>query len=349
MKPVVSVIIPVYNVEQYLDTCIQSIRNQSLKDIEIILVDDGSPDKCPEMCDNYARIDSRIRVVHKENAGLGYARNTGLDCACGKWVCFVDSDDCLALNALDTCVGIAEHTGVDQVRYLLKRCGEHIHGHVVETDGGNECQVLDTFPEKAMPMLAETMAVSELATNRILANASACAGLYRREAVIRSGVRFHSERELISEDYVFNIEFAAKSGAVAYTAYPFYFYRDNHMSLSKMYRADRIERSVVFSKYLKNMLSELGCPEADMIAVGNMIGNLRSHLRHIYASDFSPTEKRRLHSLAVNHPYISQIEEAGVYRRLSLLQRMAFRFRKSYVISRVLTEGRDWIRRLIHR
>ena len=92
MKPVVSVIIPVYNVEQYLDTCLQSIRNQSLRDIEIILVDDGSPDRCPEMCDNYARTDSRIRVVHKENAGLGYARNTGLDYACGQWVCFVDSD-----------------------------------------------------------------------------------------------------------------------------------------------------------------------------------------------------------------------------------------------------------------
>ena len=349
MKPVVSVIIPVYNVEQYLDTCLQSIRNQSLGDIEIILVDDGSPDRCPEMCDNYARTDSRIRVVHKENAGLGYARNTGLDYACGQWVCFVDSDDCLALNALKTCVDIAERAGVDQVRYLLKRCGEHIHGHAVETKGGNEYQVLDKFPEKAMPMLAETMAVSELATDRILANASACAGLYRRDAIIRSGVRFHSERELISEDYVFNIEFAAKSGAIAYTSYPFYFYRDNHMSLSKMYKADRIERSVVFSRFLRTRLSELGYPDAELIAVGNMIGNLRSHLRHIYASDFSQAEKRRLHSLAVNHPYISQIAEMGVYRQLSLLQRMAFRFRKSYVVSRVLNEGRDWIRRLIHR
>ena len=121
------------------------------------------------------------------------------------------------------------------------------------------------------------------------------------------------------------------------------------MSLSKMYKDDRIERSVVFSRLLRTRLSELGYPDAELIAVGNMIGNLRSHLRHIYASDFSQAEKRRLHSLAVNHPYISQIAETGEYRQLSLLQRMAFRFRKSYVVSRVLNEGRDWIRRLIHR
>ena len=349
MEPVVSVIIPVYKVEQYLDTCLQSIRNQSLDDIEIILVDDGSPDRCPEMCDMYAQTDSRIRVVHKENAGLGYARNTGLDHACGKWVCFVDSDDCLALNALEACVGIAELTGVDQVRFLLKRCGEHIHGHAVETGDKYEFQVLSVFPDKAMPMIADTMAVSELVTDRIQANASACGGLYRREAVARSGVRFHSERELISEDYVFNMEFAAKSGAIAYTAYPFYFYRDNRLSLSKMYRADRVERSAVFSKYLRTRLAELGYPDADIIAVGNMIGNLRSHLRHIYASDFSLKEKRRLQSLAVNHPYIRQIAETGEYRKLSLLQRLAFRFRESYFISRILADGRDWIRMLIHR
>ena len=93
MKPKVSIIVPVYNVEKYLDRCMESLLNQTLKDIEIILVDDGSPDNCPQICDEYAKKDSRVKVVHKVNAGLGYARNSGLDVASGEYVAFVDSDD----------------------------------------------------------------------------------------------------------------------------------------------------------------------------------------------------------------------------------------------------------------
>ena len=89
----VSVIIPVYKVEEYLERCVQSVLNQTLKDIEIVLVDDGSPDNCPKMCDEFAKKDSRIKVVHKNNEGLGKARNSGLEVATGEYVAFVDSDD----------------------------------------------------------------------------------------------------------------------------------------------------------------------------------------------------------------------------------------------------------------
>ena len=96
--PKVSIVVPVYNVEKYLDRCIDSLVNQTLKDIEIILVDDGSPDNCPQMCDAWACRDSRIKVVHKENGGLGSARNAGLAEITGKYVAFVDSDDFVELN-----------------------------------------------------------------------------------------------------------------------------------------------------------------------------------------------------------------------------------------------------------
>ena len=89
----ISIIVPIYNVEKYLDRCIQSLLHQTLKDIEIILVDDGSPDRCSQMCDEYAKIDSRIKVIHKKNAGLGYARNSGIEIASGEYIAFVDSDD----------------------------------------------------------------------------------------------------------------------------------------------------------------------------------------------------------------------------------------------------------------
>lgn len=89
----VSVIVPIYKVEKYLDRCVQSIRNQTYRNLEIILVDDGSPDNCPQMCDTYAKQDDRIRVIHKENGGVSDARNVGVRNAKGKFIAFVDPDD----------------------------------------------------------------------------------------------------------------------------------------------------------------------------------------------------------------------------------------------------------------
>lgn len=88
-----SIIIPIYNVERYLETCVNSILTQTYSDYEVILVDDGSPDRCGELCDHYAESDSRVKVVHKVNGGLSSARNAGLDIAMGEYVIFVDSDD----------------------------------------------------------------------------------------------------------------------------------------------------------------------------------------------------------------------------------------------------------------
>lgn len=93
MQDLISVIVPIYKVETYLDECVQSILSQTHKQLEIILVDDGSPDGCPAMCDAWAEKDSRIRVIHKENGGLSDARNVGIDAATGDYIAFVDSDD----------------------------------------------------------------------------------------------------------------------------------------------------------------------------------------------------------------------------------------------------------------
>lgn len=100
-KSLLSVIVPIYKVEQYLDECVESIVNQTYKNLEIILVDDGSPDNCPQMCDEWTRKDGRIKVVHKKNGGLSSARNAGLDVATGEFVSFVDSDDFICKDALE--------------------------------------------------------------------------------------------------------------------------------------------------------------------------------------------------------------------------------------------------------
>ena len=98
MNVKVSVIIPVYRVEKYLDRCVKSIVNQTYRNLEIILVDDGSPDSCPQICDEWSFRDERIRTVHRDNGGLSCARNTGLSTATGDYVTFVDSDDWIATS-----------------------------------------------------------------------------------------------------------------------------------------------------------------------------------------------------------------------------------------------------------
>ena len=92
-EPLISIIVPVYKVEPWLERCVESIRNQTYQNLEILLIDDGSPDRCGEMCDRFAQEDNRIKVIHRENGGLSAARNSGLDVCCGEYIGFVDSDD----------------------------------------------------------------------------------------------------------------------------------------------------------------------------------------------------------------------------------------------------------------
>ena len=114
-EDLISIIVPIYNVEKYLERCIESILKQTYKNIEIILVDDGSPDKCSEICDRYSNIDDRIKVIHKQNGGLSSARNAGLDVSKGKYVCFIDSDDWISNEFVEYLYKIAKNNDSDIV------------------------------------------------------------------------------------------------------------------------------------------------------------------------------------------------------------------------------------------
>lgn len=111
--PELSIIVPIYKVEKYLDECIQSILHQTFTDFELILVDDGSPDACPQMCDAIAEQDSRVRVIHQKNGGLSAARNTGIEAARGKWLGFVDSDDFVAPDFYEKLYNAAVNADAD--------------------------------------------------------------------------------------------------------------------------------------------------------------------------------------------------------------------------------------------
>lgn len=130
--PKISVIVPIYRVEEYLSGCLDSILNQTFRDLEVILVDDGSPDRCGAICEEYAKKDSRIRVIHKENGGLSSARNAGLDIAEGEYAAFVDSDDTVTPDCYEKLFRCAEKYDADLVcggRWdVSQRTGERAPG-----------------------------------------------------------------------------------------------------------------------------------------------------------------------------------------------------------------------------
>lgn len=119
-NPLISIIVPVYKVEKYINRCIDSIINQTYKNLEIILVDDGSPDSCGKICDEYAKIDNRIKVIHKKNGGLSDARNKGIENSTGEYIGFVDSDDYIDINMYESLEKVLVETDTDIV------CCKHV-------------------------------------------------------------------------------------------------------------------------------------------------------------------------------------------------------------------------------
>lgn len=135
----VSIIVPVYNVEKYLDECVRSILGQTYENIEVILVDDGSTDSSGKICDSYKETDGRIRVIHKPNGGLSSTRNAGMDIATGSYYIFVDSDDTISLNMVSEMIKKAEDTGAQIVSSLITEDRENL-----DTGNVNKVTVFDT-------------------------------------------------------------------------------------------------------------------------------------------------------------------------------------------------------------
>ena len=151
MESLISVIIPIYNVEKYLSKCIESVINQSYKNLEIILVDDGSPDRCGEICDEYAQKDARIRVIHKENGGLSSARNAGLEICQGEYISFIDSDDFVSPYFIEILYkGIvkcdADISGVDSGVTFIDETEQEVQLAQKEDD----CRIVPIEPHEAI-------------------------------------------------------------------------------------------------------------------------------------------------------------------------------------------------------
>lgn len=238
-EPKISVVIPVYNVESYLERCLESVVNQSLNDLQIILVDDGSPDRSAIICDNYAMKDSRIKVIHKSNGGLASARNEGLKYVTGKYLFFLDSDDWLELDGLEFLYNIAERYKVDFVKYRAIRTGwpgleENAPCRVEEVrelaEGlYNRQRIL----EEVYPRL---IATSQLTMGAVV---GAWGALYRVNFILQNNLKFYEEVKF-SEDLIFSANVVRAANSFYFVDKPgIYHYFYNPTSISKSFRAGR--------------------------------------------------------------------------------------------------------------
>lgn len=210
----ISFVIPVYNVEQYLQECVDSILNQSVSDYEILLVDDGSTDGSGALCDGYASREPRIRVIHKPNGGLSDARNRGLEAARGEYVLFVDSDDFIGEGSLEAlAASLAQSESRPDVTFLeaVKRYPDGREEPL--GDGYEGAWILNQDKERVMAHLSRLPKFP----------GSACTKLVRRELLIAEKLFF--QKDLLSEDLDWTVRLLLAAETFSYCGTPYYYYR----------------------------------------------------------------------------------------------------------------------------
>lgn len=285
--PKVSIIVPIYNVEKYLDHCMQSLLNQTLKDIEIIMVDDGSPDNCPQMCDEYAKIDNRIKVIHKKNGGLSDARNAGLNIATGEYVAFIDSDDYTSTEAYEILYNKAKETNADIVFAGFKY--QNADGSI------DKCFLLDNIFDNhdAIIEFLSSM-IYDKKPRKDTIWMSVWNGIYKRELLEKNRISFKSEREYLSEDILFHTQLIPLCKRIVCIPKTFYNYCYNDMSLTRKFNTKKIDSNFRLYEALTNTAKKYNISNIQWKISLFLIGYTRGIiLRGIIMSDMTFTEKRK--------------------------------------------------------
>lgn len=284
-NPYFSIILPIYNVEKYLNRCIESILKQNFKDMEIILVDDESPDNCPQLCELWKKKDKRIKVIHKKNGGLGYARNSGLEIAQGQYIWFVDSDDTIAPGALKKIhEALLKNDNPDVIFFGYKR---------IDKKGDVAFEEIQNIKKKKY--LTKNEITKELLPDFIFSNPntkeeinickSAWCCCIRNEIIQCNNIKFESERKYISEDYYFWLDNFDKFNSMVFLDDAYYLYYQNEDSLSLKYREDRFEKLKIFDGKMVELVNEHNYPlechvRLKGLFISNLFGCLKSEIKN---------------------------------------------------------------------
>lgn len=266
----VSIIIPVYNVEKYLPKCLESVIGQTYADLEIICVDDGTPDRSAAVILSYAEKDGRIKLISQENQGLSGARNTGIKSAVGDYIVFLDGDDWIEPETIETAVKAAEKNSADVVMwgYIREFPGRSAEKKIFDSDmifDENDCRTLHRRmaglygKETADPSNADSLV-------------TAWGKLYKADIIKKNNLEFVDTKIIGTEDALFNLQCFGHVKCAAFINRPFNHYRkDNDVSLTRSYKSRLFAQWNELYDRMEAYISENGLPEDFTAALNNRI------------------------------------------------------------------------------
>ncbi len=336
MKPLVSIILPVYGVEAYFETCMDSVCGQTIKELEIILVDDGSPDRCPELCDRFGAEDDRVRVIHQKNAGVSVARNVGLELAQAEWIMFADPDDTLERDAVERLYRVCSDTGCDVVlggyrehymdQLTLKAAGT---GEVFQYPGGEYREAL-LRACLASPFRNPQRFPEEMRGCPIFA--SPWGKLFRAEFLRQARLKFLPGLPL-HEDMLFNLQVCAQARQICFADVPVYRYRMRKESAIASARSDQHRRIIQAFEALDSFLTEQFPSLTAEIPIISVVDILR--LVERYAGNlYSPEDEEQ---------YVGCLEELlehrGIRQAIAAVDQGQVRKRSYHPVLALLKQG----------
>lgn len=245
--PKVSIIFPIYNNEAYIEKCIRSVMNQTLSEIEMILIDDGSTDSAPSICDYLAGEDARIKVVHKKNEGVAIGENVGLDMAQGEYIGFVEADDCIAKTMYEKLYNCAKKTDADVVKCGFYYC---------ERDLKREVRSLYSIAEEGETFKAEDK------PGIFLQHASMWAGIYRREFIEEHKLRNIVTPSATYSDFTWTAMNYAYAEKIAIVPEPLYYYTYDNPNSSRVQEGEKCFYKIFHCKEANKILREAGIFDA---------------------------------------------------------------------------------------
>ena len=315
-RPLLSIIVPVYNVAEHLPRCIESILKQTYAHLEIILVDDGSPDNSGKICDDYAQKDSRIKVVHQENRGLSGARNTGLEMASGDYIGFVDSDDWIKKTMFEEMVNVAIGHNVDMVT-----CGVIKSLDLQNEDSPNEDTIFFKSRDEAIVHLIETTSFS--VWRRI----------YRNSLI--QNIKFVEGKN--SEDVYFTLESLMRLEKCGYTEKELYIYNVENESITRgaysLKKLDSIDAAEFLYHTCKNQNTTI-----KKLASNYLLRSLLKHYMSLFTNkELDPKFKIRK-ALKSKIRLQSKIQsKVGVHSYYFFLQSLAIRLLPNYMYGQIVS------------
>ena len=319
MNPKISIIVPVYNVDRYLENCINSIINQSFYNFELILIDDGSEDDSGKICDNYAKKDKRIKVIHKKNEGVSRARNIGIDLSKGKYIMFCDSDDFVKR---DWCKGLYDL----QKNNLNSIC---LCGFTTINFRGNKCEYIDKVLDKNKKINHINIKDFFLLYEKHLVN-SPCNKIYESQIIKKNNIKFN-ENITLGEDLLFNLKYFefVKGDIVVLNECKYnYILRDNE-SLDNKYYKDLFG---IYTMLYKSIYDHMIIFKSDIsIYIEKFYNSYFYMLNRVLKNTFHSKSNMNFIQKIKYNSEVMKSEEFKKCLRYSNLDKMSLVYRKLYL------------------